>query len=95
MNLCQPGFTLTKLLQELIIDLESNLPRLIVRRNKEPMANDCYEAADDWVHLGKRALNKDTRVNFPERVKGELILHNQLRDILLSKSQEGRIRPNP
>lgn len=73
-------------LQELVKELESRLSQLVDRRRTDSLANDCYEAADDWRHLGHRVLDRDTRVNYPERARGERILLNQLRVILQSKS---------
>jgi hypothetical protein len=73
-------------LQELVEKLDSYLPQLAERRDQEPMANDCYEAAWYWRDLGRRVLEGNTRVNYPERVKGEYMLLAKLREILQQKS---------
>ncbi|MGA2834521.1 MAG: hypothetical protein ABSE55_15750 [Terracidiphilus sp.] len=78
-------------LQALVIELESHLPQLKERRAKNALANDCYEAADDWRHLGRRVLENDTRVNYPERVRGEYELLAQLREILQNKPVGDRL----
>lgn len=65
-----------------LIELESYLPRLKERRSTDTFANDCYEAADYWCGLGRRALASDTRVNYPERVRGEFELLAELQGIL-------------
>lgn len=75
-------------LNDCVNDLESRLPRLIPRRAIDAMANDCFEAGDYWVRLGRRALESDTRVNFPERAYGQYKLLEQLREILPRKSKE-------
>lgn len=72
-------------LLELVEELESYLPLLVDRRGTDSLANDCYEAADDWRHLGRRVLESDTRVNYPERARGERMLLNQLRAVLQDK----------
>jgi len=58
--------------------LEAQLPELEKRRGTSAYANDLYEAVDDWVRLGQRALANDTRVDFPERVRGEKELLQRL-----------------
>lgn len=74
-------------LQELIEDLEAYLPKLAGLRKTSPIANDMYEAADDWRHLGRRALENDTRVNYPQRARGEYIFLGRLREFLNTKTK--------
>jgi len=80
--------SMTPLLQALVIDLVSYLPSLKPNRATIPIANDCYEAADDWRHLGRRVLDNDTRGNYPERARGERLLLARLQRILESKSPD-------
>ncbi|HEY1902453.1 MAG TPA: hypothetical protein VGG56_08500 [Terracidiphilus sp.] len=68
-------------LQALVVELESYLPALETKRTSDPLANDCFEAADYWCGLGRRVLEGDTRVNYPERVRGEHELLDELREI--------------
>ncbi|MGB6193742.1 MAG: hypothetical protein WBF42_14840, partial [Terracidiphilus sp.] len=77
-------------LEHLVRELESYLPLLVDRRTTDPLANDCYEAADDWRHLGQRLLQSDTRVNYRERARGERILLEQLREVLSSKGSDAQ-----
>jgi hypothetical protein len=77
---------MTPLLQALVIELESYQPSLKPNRATIPIANDCYEAADDWRHLGRRVLENDTRVNYPERARGERMLLAELQKIVEGKS---------
>ena len=53
--------------------LESSLPELQQQRSSAPFANDVYEAIDDWYHFGRRAVENDTRVNYP--IRDGLSLH--------------------
>src|SRR5271165_6911866 len=77
--------SMTPVLQALVVELESYLPSLRPDKSTIAIANDCYEAADDWRHLGLRVLENDTRVNYPERATGERMLLARLQRILESK----------
>jgi hypothetical protein len=82
-------------LQDHVIELESYLPRLKERRTTDALVNDCYEAADDWRHLARRVLENDTRVNYPERVRGEYQLLAKLQEILRNRPVEDRREYGP
>ena len=58
-------------LEENLATLETRLPELKERRNAGPLQNDIYEAVDDCCHLGRRAIENDTRVNYPARAQSE------------------------
>jgi hypothetical protein len=75
-------------LQSLVCELESFLPRLKAERAIKPIANDCYEAACYWCDLGRWVLESNTKVNFPERAKGERMLLAELQRLLEHKSPE-------
>jgi hypothetical protein len=75
-------------LQDLVTELDSYLPLLVGRRDIKPLANDIYEALWYWRDLGQRVLKNDTRVNYPERVRGEYMLLGQLQELLRKESEE-------
>jgi hypothetical protein len=64
------------------------MPDLAARRNSDPFANDCYEAADYWCHLGRWVLEANTKVNYPERARGEFELLAKLQGVLGGKSAD-------
>jgi hypothetical protein len=68
--------------------LESSLPKLQQQRNTGAFANDVYEAVDDWCHFARRAVENDTRVNYPFRARNEFGLLGELREILRGRSSE-------
>jgi hypothetical protein len=76
---------MTEPLQNAVSELRSYLPELQRRRSSDPLANDLYEAAFYWCRLGSWVLENNTKVNYPERVRGELELLTRLRDILRGK----------
>jgi hypothetical protein len=75
--------------------LESSLSDLKANRNESPVQNDLYEAVDYWCSLGRRATAKDTRVNYPARVAGELQLLETLRGMLHDRPEIERGRYQP
>jgi hypothetical protein len=62
--------------------LDALLPHLEKRRSFSPLANDIFEACDYWSKLGHRALQNDTRVNYPARSDGEMPLLEKLQSML-------------
>jgi hypothetical protein len=72
-------------LKENLALLESLLPQLKSERNDGPLENDLCEAIDDWCHLGRRAVENDTRVNYPARAGGERMLLKKLREFYSGK----------
>jgi hypothetical protein len=72
-------------LEALVIELESYLPSLEANRATIAFANDCYEAAYDWCSLGRRAIEADTRVNYPELARGERMLLARLYNLHAGK----------
>jgi hypothetical protein len=83
------------MIEELVENLESQLPELEQRRASDSFANDVYEAADYWCDLARWALEKNTRVNYPVRARGELVLLGRLRQILQTKSEESQRKYAP
>ncbi len=61
------------------------LQQLEARRNETPLANDCFEAARYWRDLGRWVLEGNTRVNYPERARGEIMLLAQLREFFAKR----------
>jgi hypothetical protein len=79
---------MSKELKELVAQLEERLPELERERFSTPLANDIFEAVDYWRDLGRYVLENNTKVNYPERARGELLLLSELRGILQNKSPE-------
>jgi hypothetical protein len=75
-------------LQELVDQLDGRLPGFAARRGQDALANDCCEAAWYWRDLGRWVLENNTRVNYPERAKGEFMLLAQLRELLAKRSPQ-------
>lgn len=72
-------------LRAVVEELDASLPGFAGRRNADPLANDCYEAAWYWRDLGRWVLEGNTRVNYPERAKGEFMLLAKLREYLAKR----------
>ena len=68
------------------------LPNLKAQRQSSGLANDMYEAADDWRIAGNYILNDDTRVDYEARAFSERCLVDALQASLLAKSAEGQTR---
>jgi hypothetical protein len=79
-------------LQQALSELESHLPGLERQRASDTFANDLYEAAYYWCELGRWVLENNTRVNYPQRVRGEHELLTKLRGILQSRLPEEQLR---
>ena len=73
-------------------ELESMLPDLKAQRQSSGLANDMYEAADDWRIAGNYILNADTRVDYQARAFSERCLVDALQASLLAKSVEEQSR---
>jgi hypothetical protein len=73
-----------------LANLVSSLPELKAERDRGPVQNDMYEAIDDWCHLGQRAVAGDTRVNYPARARGELLLLEKLPQNRVGEGDEDR-----
>jgi hypothetical protein len=82
-------------LQGHLESLERSLPYLQQQRDAGAFANDVYEAVDDWCHLGRRAVENDTRVNYPLRARSEFSLLEKLREILRGRSSEEQQKYGP
>jgi hypothetical protein len=79
---------MSEFLQYAVNELGSQLPELERRRSSDTFANDLYEAAEYWRELGLWVLENNTKVNYPERVRGELKLLAKLWQILQNKPAE-------
>ncbi len=82
-------------LKKVVSELESHLLELERRRASDTFANDLYEAAYYWCELGRWVLEDNTKVNYPERVRGEHKLLAKLQGILRSKSAEEQMKYGP
>lgn len=83
------------MLQALVTELESYLPSLEAKRAIVAIANDCYEAAYYWRDLGRWVLESNTKVNYPERAKGERMWIAELQKSLAGKSPEDQVEYAP
>jgi hypothetical protein len=86
---------MTEPLQRTVNELRSYLPDLERRRSSDTLANDLYEAAHYWCNLGSWVLENNTKVNYPERVRGEVELLAKLRNILQGKPSEEQEKYGP
>ncbi len=59
-------------LERLVSDLESHLDYLRHASQANGLAHDVLEAVEHWIYLGRRALERDTLVNFPSCAANEL-----------------------
>jgi hypothetical protein len=84
-----------ELLQNVVSALEAELPQLERQRASDGFVNDLYEAFSYWCDLGHWVLQKNTRVNYPERVRGERELLSKLETILRGKPEEARSKFGP
>jgi hypothetical protein len=80
----------TNSLQEELKSVESFLPDLKARRASTPFDNDMFEALTYWSDLGRRAINGDARVNYPERAREELALLARFADMIPELPSEAR-----
>jgi hypothetical protein len=72
--------------------MDTLLPQLEKRRAYSPLANDIFEACDYWSKLGHRALENDTRVNYPARASGEMPLLEKLQSMLNQQGEDQNFR---
>lgn len=63
---------MTDELLNIVRPLEKTLAELAQRRNTSSVANDVYESLDDCLRLARHAIENDTRIDYPTRVRGEL-----------------------
>jgi len=82
-------------LQNAVSEFEAQLPQLERQRASDAFVNDLYEAAAYWCDLGRWVLQKNTKVNYPERVRGELELLTKLESILRGKPSEAQLKYGP
>jgi hypothetical protein len=75
-------------LKDNLTALESTAASLKANRDQGPFQNDIYEAVDDLCHLGQRAANHDTRVNYPARAESDLKLFTKLRYIVSTRTED-------
>jgi hypothetical protein len=82
-------------LQDAVDKLESYLPELERTRTVHSFANDVFEAADDLRHLAHRAIEGDTRVNYPARAREESELWKKLMELLQRRpgTEQERLAP--
>jgi hypothetical protein len=76
-------------LEENLAILEARIPELKDRRNAGPLQNDIYETIDDCCHLGRRAIQNDTRVNYPARARSENIYLRNVCNFGVAKDEQG------
>jgi len=86
---------MNEFLQNAVSELESHLPQLEMQRASDAFVNDLYEATFYWCELGRWVLQKNTKVNYPERVRGERELLTKLESILQGKPAEAQLKYGP
>jgi len=72
--------------------LESAVLELKADRDSGPLQNDVYEEIEDVCILGRRAVARDTRVNYPARAESELMLLQKVRASVLTGDENNRER---
>lgn len=82
-------------LEENLSVLEARLPELRDCRHMGPLQNDIYEEVADCCHLGRRAIENDTRVNYPARSQSEFKCLKELREFWIAKDQKSLERYQP
>ncbi|MGB8010463.1 MAG: hypothetical protein WCF68_02540 [Terriglobales bacterium] len=82
-------------LSNAVSKLEGYLPQLEPQRGLDVFVNDLYEAASYWSQLGRWVLQKNTKVNYPERVRGERELLAKLEGLLRTKPAEAQANYGP
>ena len=73
-------------------ELETMLSDLKAQRQSTALANDMYEAAEDWRIAGNYILNGDIRVDYQAHAFSERCLVNALQASLLTKAAEEQTR---
>jgi hypothetical protein len=76
-------------LKENLAALEAHISELKDRRTVGPLQNDIYEAVDDCCHLGRCAIENDTRVNFPARAQSEIAHLEEISKSWRNKNPQG------
>jgi hypothetical protein len=72
--------------------LESAVLELKADRDSGPLQNDVYEEIEDVCILGRRAVARDTRINYPARAESELMLLQKVRASILTRNENNRER---
>ena len=72
--------------------LESAVLELKAERDGGPLQNDVYEEIEDMCILGRRAVARDTRVNYPARAESELMLLQKVRARVHAGNENDRER---
>jgi hypothetical protein len=80
---------MTRALEELVGKLAARLPELRRERFSSTFANDVFESVEYWRNLGQYVLDRNTKVNYPERARHELTLLLRL-EAVLKESPEVR-----
>ena len=76
----------------IVRELETMLPDLKAQRHSSGLANDMYEAAEDWRNAGNYIINANTRVDYQARAFSERCLVDALQASLLVKPTEEQAR---
>jgi hypothetical protein len=77
-----------KALEELIQQTEAHLPELERERFSSGFANDVFESIDYWRNLGRYAMEKNTRVNYPQIARGQLEFLGELQRVLQNRARQ-------
>jgi hypothetical protein len=82
---------MTGSLKQEVSELESHLHELESLRSSDAFVNDLYEAVYYWCELGRWVLENNTKVNYPERARGERELLTKLESLLRGKPAEAQL----
>jgi hypothetical protein len=83
---------MTTSLEQEVSKLESHLQELESLRSSDVFVNDLYEAVYYWCDLGRWALESNTKVNYPERARGERELLIKLESLLRGRPAEAQLK---
>lgn len=76
---------MTSGIQEAMATLAAFADELRPARSTDALANDLYEAADDWRNLGELVLQDSDRTDFQRRAQQEVALMTQLRAVMAQR----------
>lgn len=79
----------------LTAQLAGHAGKLKPLRGSSPLANDMFEAADDWTNLGNLLAEHSDQTDFASRARQEQELLERLRLALLRASSEDQVRYGP
>ena len=86
---------MTESLRKAVPELETHLPELKRQGRADGLLHDLYEAAEYCCQLGRWVLEGNTRVNYPDRARGQLKFLTELKDALQNRPAAVQSRYTP